>query len=313
MVKRAAFSLIELLVVVAILALLIALTLPAVQKVRESAARVKSVNNLKQIVLATHSFAAANEDRLPTLTSLTANNITQPGVYDTPFYAILRHIDGETVPPDGFSPYSEEYGRHWTPRKVYASPADPTLHYFVPNSPPPCSYAANMFVLEGSPRLTASFTDGTSNTIAYVERFYRTFELGVPFGDQPALRNHMCNSYDWQDSNYRPLDGRGGGSPYVLGGTRRAGFADRGYLNDVLPITTIDSGVPVTRGSVPNLTFQVRPSVDDAWSGIPQTPFSGGLPTAMYDGSVRTLSYSIEPKAFWSAVTAAGGEVTSLD
>src|SRR5438067_826681 len=94
--RRHGFTLIELLVVIAIIAVLIGLLLPAVQKVREAAARAKSQNNLKQMALAVHNFNDAYQGKLPALTDWGNGAPTGWGL-NSLFFNILPYVEQDNV------------------------------------------------------------------------------------------------------------------------------------------------------------------------------------------------------------------------
>jgi prepilin-type processing-associated H-X9-DG protein len=170
---RQGFSLFELLVIIAVIAILIGLLLPAVQKVREAAARVQCQNNLKQITLAIHNVNDANNALPPVFGDFPAE-----GSNGTLFFHILPYIEQDNVYKNaqledgGYSVWHN--GTYSLIIKLYICPSDPTGNqgHLFDDWLATSNYAANYLVFgTGGARIPATFQDGTSNTVVFTERY----------------------------------------------------------------------------------------------------------------------------------------------
>lgn len=221
--RRRAFTLLELLVVVTILALLIGLLLPGVQKVREAAARIQGKNNIKQIGLAIHHYTEAHQDRLP-ITSLPWSTYFRILPY-------LEHGNYYAEVQSGARSMGSDYEM-----KPYISPADPTIRGDSLLRQGAASYAYNSLILvyaasrRHNPTSIDTFLDGFSNTILLAEHY--AFNCN---GTQRSWFYADSPRQYWNDVENRHDT------------VRRSSFADVG---DVVPNVQ----------SPPTLTFQVRPA-----------------------------------------------------
>jgi prepilin-type N-terminal cleavage/methylation domain-containing protein len=289
--ERTGFTLIELLVVIAIIAVLIGLLLPAVQKVRQAAARMQSANNLKQITLAVHNYEGV-ANKLP------GNAITLPnGLRVSCHYLLLPFVEQDNLYAASGVSNAAYLANAKTVIKPFIAPLDTSLpgNTVTINGTvwAASNYAANHTIFgypgngtnwvgfvnndwDNKGRKIATISDGASNTVMFGERYAQCSSGGSLWA-------------------YRNTDPAPSGPSYP--GWARMSFFPANW-------TSNNRSTPFT--AVPP---QNMPTVANCSPYNLQAFTDGGCQVSMCDGSVRTVRTSISSTVWFAAIWPDDGQV----
>jgi prepilin-type N-terminal cleavage/methylation domain-containing protein len=347
---RRGFTLIELLVVIAIIAILIGLLVPAVQKVREAAARAQCINNLKQWGLAVHNCHDSYKKLPPALgyfpgaapsLSLTAANfgVPQGAAYGNGTFFLLPFI--EQGPLYNAAKGTVQLNLGAGPTGVYFPGNNNVYQQVVPPFVCPSDPGVNngTVTLNGATWGASSYGFNAlifskSNGIVYTQTGVGYAPGGPSYDPQGAARipgsipdglsntiliGHryaLCSNGTW------PV----GGTAWAysaIGITTGVTFAapmnqNNSQLFPIYPGIQMSYFAAFPGGTTaigtPSM-FQVQPTpfVGNCDPVRAATPHTSAMPACLADGSVRTLSASMSPMTYWFACTPSGNEPNPSD
>ena len=338
--KKSGFTLIELLVVIAIIAILIGLLLPAVQKVREAAARTTCVNQLKNISLAVGNFEGTFTKFPGMSTNATVGaQPSQDQYFGSLFTQILPYIEQESLQKLIISQNSSTYlaAAAVSPIKILVCPSDTSVSNGVlPNTKGATSYVANTQVFGNSNSAGAALTtltcalrstynmgslsnrDGTSNTITFFEQYASAGASGA--SGQNA----------WAMPVYGTVAVGGG---VIANNVNQVGYPF--YFNANGQINAAPAAIPAA-GTVTPTGGAARPSITlgdvyvhpfpaftaaltpiragaNSANNIINPLHSGATPVAMGDGGVKSVSSGISIATWACLIRPDDGQVLGSD